>query len=209
MQVTGLGNGNKIVGAPAQENRCRVSFHGRNANLIIHPGCNLDDAHFRLFDNAVIEVGASSTYSGTILAQVNCRVSLGSRLQCNSHLNISCAEETQVRVGERCLVSSGTIRSSDMHPIFDAETGERINFGADVTIGDDVWFAQGAFVLKGVNVGAGSVIAAMTVVTRDVPARSIVAGNPGKVIREGIRWHPRLPLRKPVPAQKPASGTGT
>ncbi|RYG98835.1 MAG: CatB-related O-acetyltransferase [Alphaproteobacteria bacterium] len=50
-------------------------------------------------------------------------------------------------------------------------------------IGDDVWIGQRAVVLPGVNVGSGAVIGAHSVVTRDVPPFSVVAGAPARVIR--------------------------
>ncbi|MEP6695723.1 MAG: acyltransferase [Pseudonocardiales bacterium] len=57
---------------------------------------------------------------------------------------------------------------------------------APVRIGPGAWIGVKATVLKGVTVGAGSVIAANTVVTRSVPAYSIVAGAPGRVIRQRL-----------------------
>jgi acetyltransferase-like isoleucine patch superfamily enzyme len=51
-------------------------------------------------------------------------------------------------------------------------------------IGRNVWIAAGAIVLQGVTVGADSVIAAGAVVTSDVPASTLVAGVPARVIRE-------------------------
>jgi acetyltransferase-like isoleucine patch superfamily enzyme len=53
----------------------------------------------------------------------------------------------------------------------------------DVTIGNDVWIGTDAFILSGVTVGDGAVIAARSVVTKDVPPYSIVAGNPARVVR--------------------------
>lgn len=53
----------------------------------------------------------------------------------------------------------------------------------DVTIGDNVWIGDKATVLPGVTIGDGAVIAANAVVTKDVPAYSIVGGNPAKVIK--------------------------
>ena len=50
-------------------------------------------------------------------------------------------------------------------------------------IGNDVWIGHGAFILPGINIGHGAVIAAMSVVTKDVPAYAIAAGNPAKIIR--------------------------
>jgi len=51
-------------------------------------------------------------------------------------------------------------------------------------IGNDVWIGHGAFLLPGITVGHGAVIAAKSVVTKDVPPYSIVAGSPAKVIRD-------------------------
>lgn len=53
----------------------------------------------------------------------------------------------------------------------------------DVLIGHDVWLGSQAMVLSGVTIGHGAVVAARAVVTRDVPAYAIVAGNPARVVR--------------------------
>jgi acetyltransferase-like isoleucine patch superfamily enzyme len=59
-------------------------------------------------------------------------------------------------------------------------TGHHVSKG-DVTIGHDVWMGTGCIVMSGVSIGTGAVIAARAVVTKDVPAYGIVAGNPGVV----------------------------
>ena len=51
-------------------------------------------------------------------------------------------------------------------------------------IEDNVWIGDHATVLKGVTIGRNSVVAARAVVTRDVPANVVVAGNPARVVRE-------------------------
>jgi maltose O-acetyltransferase len=55
---------------------------------------------------------------------------------------------------------------------------------APVKIGNDVWIAPKCIILKGVSIGDAAVIAAGSVVTKDVPPRTIVAGNPAKIVRE-------------------------
>ena len=55
---------------------------------------------------------------------------------------------------------------------------------SSVVIDDDVWIGFNSTILKGVKIGKGSIIAACSVVTKDVPSNVIVAGNPAKVIRE-------------------------
>ncbi len=52
-----------------------------------------------------------------------------------------------------------------------------------VTIGHDVWLGSGCMILSGVTIGHGAAVAARAVVTRDVPAYAVVAGNPARVVR--------------------------
>lgn len=61
---------------------------------------------------------------------------------------------------------------------------------APVIIGNYVWICSGAQIMKGVTIGDGAVISANSIVTSNVPAHSIVAGNPAKVIAENIVWRP-------------------
>jgi acetyltransferase-like isoleucine patch superfamily enzyme len=60
----------------------------------------------------------------------------------------------------------------------------------DVRIGNDVWIGDGAAILSGLTIGNGAVIAARAVVTRDVPAYTIVAGNPAVAVR--MRFTPEV-----------------
>lgn len=55
---------------------------------------------------------------------------------------------------------------------------------APVSIEDKVWIGFGVIVLKGVTIGTGAIVGAGSVVTKDVPAWTVVAGNPARVIRE-------------------------
>jgi maltose O-acetyltransferase len=72
-----------------------------------------------------------------------------------------------VRIGERCMIAS-MVRVCDV----DAHGA------APIVIGDDVWLAHGVIVEPGVTIGAGSVVSAGSVVRRDIPPRSLAAGNP-------------------------------
>ena len=53
----------------------------------------------------------------------------------------------------------------------------------DINVGHDVWFGYDSLVMNGVNIGNGAIIATRAVVVKDVPAYSIVAGNPAKVVK--------------------------
>jgi acetyltransferase-like isoleucine patch superfamily enzyme len=54
----------------------------------------------------------------------------------------------------------------------------------DVEIGSDVWLGTGVLILSGVKIGHGTVVAARSVVTRDIPPYSIAAGVPARVVRQ-------------------------
>lgn len=72
------------------------------------------------------------------------------------------------------------IYDSDFHPV-GPESETRV---APIRIGNDVWIGQRAIILPGVEIGDHSVVGAGAVVTRSVPSRCVVAGNPAVVVRE-------------------------
>ena len=95
--------------------------------------------------------------------------------------------EERVTVGDRVTVGANTvIADTDFHPLDPETRVERPLDGATapVVIDDDVFIGMSTLVLKGVTLGAGSVIGAGSVVARDIPAGVIAAGNPAQVIRE-------------------------
>ena len=53
-----------------------------------------------------------------------------------------------------------------------------------ITIEDNVWIGENAVILKGVQIGRGSIIACNAVVTKDVPPYTIAAGNPARIVKD-------------------------
>ncbi len=95
----------------------------------------------------------------------------------------------EITLGSNCMLSYGiTIQNSDSHAIIDLKTKERINREKDIHVGSRVWIGANCTVLKGVQVGAGSIIGVGSVVTKDVPATSLVAGIPARLIRRNVSW---------------------
>jgi|GEM_PF-82360 len=96
-----------------------------------------------------------------------------------------CAQQS-ITIGARTLLGANvTIVDTDFHPLAAPErwqASENIQT-APVTIGQNVFLGSNATVLRGVHIGDNSVIGAASVVTKDVPANVVAAGNPCKVIR--------------------------
>jgi len=101
----------------------------------------------------------------------------------NVFINYGCsiASTSHVKIGDDCLIGSHVmIMDSDFHRVEDKAWDTS---GAPIIIEDRVWVANRAIVLKGVRIGHDSVVAAGSVVTRDVLPRTVVAGMPAKVVR--------------------------
>lgn len=108
-----------------------------------------------------------------------------------------------IRIGRYCSIAS-TVRSAPINHPVDAMTThpalyERkfgvvdtdIHWDAVLDIGDDVWIGHNVMILPGCkNIGRGAVVGAGAIVTKDVPAYAIVAGNPARKLRD--RFAPEL-----------------
>ena len=123
------------------------------------------NADICLFENASLIIGSG-------YANYGCNIRVAKRITIGNNVAIA---------------NNVTIMDSDFHDIFNSK-GEIINNSAPVNIGDHVWIGRESIILKGVTIGDNAIIAAGSVVTKDVPANSIVAGNPAKIIKENISW---------------------
>lgn len=103
---------------------------------------------------------------------------------CNVGLTIMCAKEVTIGNGVRIGRNVSIRDYNGIHVI--------INDGyknyAPVHIGDHCWLCTGCTIMPGVTIGEGSVIAANSLVTKDVPPHSLAAGSPAKIIKQNIEW---------------------
>jgi maltose O-acetyltransferase len=93
----------------------------------------------------------------------------------------SLVSSAHVRVGDGCLIGTHVmVMDCDFHRVEDKAWDTT---GHPVILEDRVWLGNRSIVLKGVTVGHDAVVAAGSVVTRDVPPRTVVAGVPARVVR--------------------------
>lgn len=87
-----------------------------------------------------------------------------------------------ISIGNNVMIAPKVSLITGGHPLPLAERREA-TVSAPIVIADDVWIGAAAVVTQGVTIGAGAVVAAGAVVTRDVPAGTVVAGVPARVIK--------------------------
>ena len=130
--------------------------------------------------------GQFSMYGGSkIIVGPNATVELGNNSFISLDTKIVCKEH--IKIGDNCAISWGClIMDTDFHNIIydDGINKETM----PISIGDNVWIGSDVTILKGVSIGNGAVIGARSVVTKDVPERCIVVGNPAKIIKKNIKW---------------------
>lgn len=170
--------------------RNKIRCHAGN-KIEISDGVNLRE-------NQILIKGSNNTL--TICDDVNikgsiieidgdgCHLTIGNGCVIGEGCYISCRERnTVLTIGDECMLSRNIkIMTSDGHDIF--HDGKRINHARDIRIGNKVWLADNVTVMKGADIGSGSVVGINSLVFSVVGNNAIVAGNPARVIREDVSW---------------------
>ena len=149
----------------------------------------------RFLDGCRLTIGSGSIVEAAVIFdRPGAAVRIGERTFIGAS-TLVCAEG--IEVGDDVLVSWGcTIvdhnshalgwkdRARDVGQWYEGRKDWTVVERAAVRIGNKAWIGFNAIVLKGVSIGEGAIVGAGAVVTRDVPAFTIVAGNPARPIRE-------------------------
>ena len=143
--------------------------------------------------SSIISIADHVSFHCTAYLTGQARLTIGanSTIRFNTEINVT----ESVSIGRNVIISNNVIiTDNDSHPTsvdlrramcagdHDGELwSNRHASHAPVVIGDDVWVGQRAMILKGVNIGHGSIVASGAVVTKDVPPYSLCFGNPAVI----------------------------
>lgn len=179
-------------------NHCELHI-ANDAHIEVHHGANVEINAFNhkkpktkycsifLGNESLIEFDGNCTIfnDSEIMVHKSGKLKIGNNTYINGAL-IDCS--SQITIGNDCAIAGGVkIMDNTWHPISYID-GNYSSGISPIHIGNKVWIATNALILKGVHIGDGAIIAAGAVVTKDVPARCIVAGVPAKVIKTDVHW---------------------
>jgi len=145
-----------------------------------------DNCRINLHNSVILSIGNVSLTPGCRIVAIDGELVIRRGTMINGPTSIFVRKK--VEIGEYCIFARGvTIMDTDWHKHAVGEEKPKEN-AREVIIQDRCWIGQNAMILKGVKIGEGSIVAANSVVTRDVPPRTMVAGNPARVIKENVVW---------------------
>lgn len=147
----------------------------------------LGEGQIELGKNAQLGVYQSPGFKyGDFYLEARTRVAkiiIGSSVSINNNCTII-ADKATIQIGDDTLIGSDFYcTDSDFHPLDPSQRQGNHYSSRPVRIGSNVFIGARVTVLKGVTIGNDSVVAAGSVVVKDVPAGAIVGGNPSKIIR--------------------------
>jgi acetyltransferase-like isoleucine patch superfamily enzyme len=193
VEINDKGIGNKIELHPwfEQHGRLRIDLAGNN-NIIRMPhaprSCN--GMHIQLGNDSSVDIGSGCSLTNSfIFTKRNGHIRIGNDTSFTSQARLVMHEASRIDIGDDCMIASDVrFLTSDIHTIYDVESNSRINPAGDIQIGDHVWIALQCLIMKGVRIGANSVIGIRSTVMHDIPKHCLAAGAPARVLRTGINW---------------------
>ena len=124
--------------------------------------------------------------NATVLPSFWCDYGYNITLGKNFFANHNCVilDCAKVTFGDNVFVAPNCAFYTAGHPISVSDRNAGLEYAKPITVGDNVWIGGGVTVLPGVTIGSNTVIAAGSVVTRDIPSGVIAMGNPCRVHRK-------------------------
>lgn len=175
-KISIIGQNNKIeIGNNFQCNgNFKIVILGSNINIILNQNILVSEA-LAIYcngqgENSLVTIGSNSSFYKTI---INCPES-----------------NSNIIIGDDCMFSYDThVYNTDGHPIYDKNTGKRINYAKQIQIGNHVWVAWGVTILKNVIIADNIIVGRSAVVSKSLlEEHCVFAGVPARIIKKDIYW---------------------
>ena len=140
------------------------------------------DSIKRIINKLFGEAGEGAFVNPPFYCDYGTHIEVGKNFFAN--YNCTMLDVGMIRIGDNVQIAPNVAIYTAGHPVHPATRNTLYEYGIDVTIGNNVWIGGNVVICPGVTIGDNAVIGAGAVVTKDIPAWSIAAGNPCRVIRK-------------------------
>lgn len=154
---------------------------------------NRKDEKYALLKSLFGSIGEQVSVGLPFICDYGCNIHIGSHVSIN--MNCTFVDCNEITIGDNVLIASNVQIYTAAHPV---ELADRLvpdwqpgsgtyfcnTYALPVSIGNGCWLGGGVIVLPGVSIGDGTVIGAGSVVTKNIPANCVAAGNPCRIIRQ-------------------------
>lgn len=148
--------------------RCEIRINGRGNVVTIDSKCNIRES--------VIVVNG-----------MNCHITIGEATTIGSMYMVCMGQNNYISIGCDCMIADDVdIWATDSHPIFNANE-DVCNLSRPIEIGNHVWIGKCAKVLKGAKIHENAIIGMNAMITKDIPAKSLVVGK-DRIIKTNVNW---------------------
>lgn len=100
-----------------------------------------------------------------------------------ANFNTTMLDVCEIRIGKNAMIGPNCQLLTPLHPLNAQERIAGLEYGAPITIGDNVWLGGGVTILPGVTLGDNVVVGAGSVVTKSFGDNVLIAGNPARIIK--------------------------
>lgn len=158
--------------------------HLVNIFLLLLPPSRFFKIRFYLLKFSAIEIQHSSKFCGRSWIYGRGNFHIGSETWLSPGVIVHTHIEADIFIGDRCDIGPGVEFIPGGHHIGDSSRRAGTGTAKPITVGNGTWIGAKCIILGGVNIGEGCIVAAGTVVTKDIPPNSLVAGVPARFKRQ-------------------------
>ncbi len=139
------------------------------------------DERCRLLTELLARFGQETVLKPAFRCDYGFNIAIGNR----TFINFDCIflDCNRITIGDEVQIAPGVHIYTATHPLEAKGRRSGVEYALPVSIGDGVWLGGGAIVCPGVTIGENTVVGAGSVVTRNLPANVVAAGNPCRIIR--------------------------
>lgn len=166
----------KDEGIQKKLNRSKKKVFKLNQTYFKGPG------YLEALQSLIPTIPETSFIAPPFYCDYGCGVVLGKSVFINT--NCTFLDGAEIRIGDYTLIGPNVQLYTPHHPLNAVERRDPVESAFPITIGKDCWIGGGAIVCPGVTIGDRVIVGAGSVVTKDVPSDTVVAGVPARFIRD-------------------------